>query len=131
MGLSIAQSKGNCPFKDSYFGMRKKGQITSWLSFIVFQLCLSASASVTLTAQQNVLYIDTTGAYSSHRLQDIMISRESSEKVIIIVVIIVASYIDDVIYVYIQTVLCWQNTVYVMFRRAKKRVGHGKSAYTF
>ena len=30
--------------------------------------------------------------------------------------------IDDVTYVYIQTALCWQNTVYVMFRRAKRRV---------
>ena len=30
--------------------------------------------------------------------------------------------IDDVIFVYIQTALCWQNTVYVMFRRAKIRV---------
>ncbi|XP_033646889.1 DNA repair protein RAD51 homolog 4-like [Asterias rubens] len=55
-------------------------EVTGVLATGKSQLCLSASASVTLTAQQNVLYIDTTGAYSSHRLQDIMISRESSEK---------------------------------------------------
>ena len=30
--------------------------------------------------------------------------------------------IDDVTYVYIQTALCWQNTVHVMFRWAKRRV---------
>ena len=32
--------------------------------------------------------------------------------------------IDDVTYVYIQTALCWQNTVYIMFRRAKHRIRH-------
>ena len=30
--------------------------------------------------------------------------------------------IDDVTYVYIQTALCRQNTAYVMFRRAERRV---------
>ena len=30
--------------------------------------------------------------------------------------------IDDVTYVYIQNALCWQNTVYVIFRRAKRHV---------
>ena len=30
--------------------------------------------------------------------------------------------IDDVTHVYIQTALCWKNTVRVMFRRAKRRV---------
>ena len=31
-------------------------------------------------------------------------------------------FIDDVTYVHIQTALCWQNTVHVMFRRAKRHV---------
>ena len=39
--------------------------------------------------------------------------------------------IDDVTYVYIQTAVCSKNTVYVMFRRAKKTRSHGKIVYTF
>ena len=35
---------------------------------------------------------------------------------------VTSSFIDDVTYVYIQTPLFWQNTVHVMFRRAKRRV---------
>ena len=39
-----------------------------------------------------------------------------------IIHMIAKRHIDNVTYVYIQTALCWQNTVHVMYRRAKRRV---------
>ncbi|XP_022086370.1 DNA repair protein RAD51 homolog 4-like [Acanthaster planci] len=45
------------------------------------QLCMTAAANITAAAQQNVLYIDTNGGFSSQRLQDVMAVRGHSDKV--------------------------------------------------
>ncbi|XP_038058675.1 DNA repair protein RAD51 homolog 4-like [Patiria miniata] len=45
------------------------------------QLCMTTAASVATTAQQNVLYIDTNGGFSSQRLQDIMAARGNTDKI--------------------------------------------------